>query len=913
MFGYAPPHRAVWQTRNGRSPSTNKEGKSLPVAEKGRTLPLRLAWKGFVFTLMTPRTLHTYTVTPSLPARLAPLEELAYNLRWSWDHATRHLFRDMDAALWETTERNPAKLLGLAAQSRLQHLAGDAAFLKKMDAVYAAFKAYMNDPATWWATRHGKEFPASFRIAYFSAEFGITECLPIYSGGLGVLAGDHMKSASDLGLPLAGVGFLYQKGYFRQSLNADGWQVESYPTTDFYSLPITPVLNAQKEPVTITVDFPGRTVYVQVWKAQVGRVPLYLLDTNLPQNTDADRHIAGNLYGGDNETRIQQEIVLGIGGLRALEAMGILPTVCHMNEGHSAFLALERIRTLTENAGAKKLSFTEAAEATAAGNLFTTHTPVPAGFDVFPFWLMERYFSPYVSRVGLSSLNDLMDRGRYHAGDSNEGFNMAVLAFRHARYVNGVSKLHGVVSRKMVQPYLPGFPLEEIPVGSVTNGIHTQTFLSEEMDALLTHYCGPLTAQNVADPAYWAKVDTIPDGELWAAHDARRGKLVDWARTYSAGRIEKRGGSERELNDAHELLDPGILTIGFARRFATYKRGDLLLREADRLKRMINHSDRPIQFVFAGKAHPKDDAGKELIRHIVHFSRADDVRRRIVFLEDYDMHMAQYLVQGVDVWLNNPRRPMEASGTSGMKVIANGGLNFSVLDGWWAEGYDPAVGWEIGRGEDYTDYGYQDHVEAQDIYETLERGIAPLFYDRGADGVPHGWVAKMRASMKKLAPVFTTARMVGEYAETYYVPAAKRAAAMPANDYAAARDLIAWKRKVRDAWSGVRIESVDAEKEKLLAGDKAAIRAVVNLGTLTPDDVSVELFYGPVDANRNLVETQTQTLAPAPSPANVTGGLLTYTGTLPSDQSGQLGFTVRVLPYHPQAVLPLELPLIAWE
>ena len=579
---------------------------------------------------MTPRTLHTYTVTPSLPVPLSHLRELAYNLRWSWDNDTIRLFRALDDALWEQSGHNPAKMLGMVPQSRLDTAAKDKAFLKQLDTVYKAFRDYMDGPM-WWDDTYGDEFSAlDFRIAYFSAEFGITESLPIYSGGLGVLAGDHLKSASDLGLPLVGVGFLYQKGYFRQALNADGWQMENYPTTDFYSLPIEPVLGGKREqgdgtdyPFTIDVNFPGRQVHIQVWKAQVGRIPLYLLDTNLPQNSEADRHIAGNLYGGDNETRIQQEIVLGIGGIHALAAMGIKPTVCHMNEGHSAFMSLERVRRLIAEKG---LTFLEASEAAGAGNLFTTHTPVPAGFDLFPPQLMAKYFSDYAHDLKLTSFRDLMDRGRIAQGDGTEKFNMAVLAFRQARYVNGVSALHGEVSRQMAQPSWPGFPLDEVPVGSVTNGIHTRSFLSGEMADLLDNYLGKPTAQHLSDPAFWAKVDTIPDAELWNVHEIRRAKLVTWARKHQEARMEKRGASDREILDAREILSPDILTIGFARRFATYKRGDLFLRDGERIKRIINNADKPVQFVFAGKAHPKDDAGKELIRRIVHFAKQDDVR-----------------------------------------------------------------------------------------------------------------------------------------------------------------------------------------------------------------------------------------------------------------------------------------------
>lgn len=857
-----------------------------------------------------PRTLHTYTVVPSLPERLAPLRELAYNLRWAWDHAAIRLFRTLDDTLWEQSNHNPARMLSLVSQSRLEEAAQDTAFLAQMDAVYADFRAYM-DGETWWSKNYGQELNPNqgFRIAYFSAEFGITECLPIYSGGLGILAGDHLKSASDLGLPLVGVGFLYQRGYFRQALNGDGWQQENYPTTDFYSLPITPTADANGNPVRISVEFPGRWVQAQIWKAQVGRIPLYLLDTNLPENNEADRHIAGNLYGGDNETRIQQEIVLGIGGMHALAAMGIKPTVCHMNEGHSAFLSLERVRRLLHEDG---MTFAEATEAAAAGNLFTTHTPVPAGFDIFPADLMYKYFAPYMDDLNLS-FDEIMDRGRRSPGDPNEPFNMAVLAFRHARYINGVSKLHGEVTRQMAQPNFPDLPLNEIPVGSVTNGIHTRSFTSGEMCELLDKYLGEPTAENLANPAYWAKVDEIPDAELWAVHEARRGKLVDWARKYTVTRLEKRGASDYEVDAAHDILDPKALTIGFARRFATYKRGDLLLRDGERLLRLLNGADRPVQFVFAGKAHPRDDAGKDLIRHIVHFSRQEGIRGRLVFLEDYDMAMARYLVQGVDVWLNNPRRPQEASGTSGMKVVPNGGLNFSVLDGWWAEGYDHTVGWAIGRGEIYDDPGYQDYIEALDIYETLEREIVPLFYQR-ENGLPTGWIARMKASMKRLAPVYTTARMVREYAQTYYVPAARQARLMGADDYAKAKALVNWKQRLRQNWSAVRIEEVAPESDHLTAGQNVGVTARVNLGAnIAPDDVTVQLYAGPVDADRNLLSPTAVALSLDGNGKKAANGVYTYRGTLPADRGGQQGFTVRVMPSHPDAILPQELPLITWE
>ena len=829
-----------------------------------------------------PRTLHTYTVTPKLPERLTCLRELAYNLRWSWDHASRELFMRLGGeALWEQCEHSPAKLLGLVPQATLDALAQSPEFLEDLDTVWAAFRAYMDTPADpHWA--------AIGTIAYFSAEFGITESLPIYSGGLGVLAGDHLKAASDLNLPLVAVGFLYQRGYFRQSLNADGWQVENYPVNDFYSLPLEPTSTR------IAVAFPGRTVHVAIWKAQVGRIPLYLMDTNLLENNDADRHIAGNLYGGNQETRIQQELVLGVGGIQALAALGIEPNVCHMNEGHSAFLALERVRRLEETSG---LPFEQAANATAAGHLFTTHTPVPAGFDIFPADLIWKYLGDMAPKLGIP-FDELLDRGRSPLMEPGK-FNMAVLAFRHARYINGVSKLHGQISREMAHPIWAEFPLDEVPVGHVTNGIHTPTFTSRQMQALLDEYNGSIAA--------------LPDEALWRVHQERRAMLVEWARRYQVTRAQRRGAPEREIDDAEHILNPSVLTIGFARRFATYKRGDLLLRDTERIKRLVNHTDRPVQFIFAGKAHPRDDAGKELIRHIVQFSHDPAVRGKIVFLEDYDMAMARYLVQGVDVWLNNPRRPYEASGTSGMKVIPNGGLNCSVLDGWWAEAYadfGSRVGWAIGQGENYDDPDYQDHVEAQAIYTLLEDEIAPLFYARDQFELPRGWIAKMKHSMEKLAPVYDTRRMVTQYAESYYLPAAARAARLAADGFALTKALVDWKHKIRGSWSQVRLESVTAETDHLEAGQQALVRAIVQLGeALTPEDVRVELYVGSLDVDRNFLGASGLPM----TCAGRDGSAWVYMSTLPSERSGQQGYTVRVLPHHPEAILPQELPLITWE
>lgn len=862
-------------------------------------------------------TVHSFHVIPSLPESLRGLRDIAYNLRWAWDPETIALFQTLDPDLWEQSGHNPVLMLGSIAQERLRDAAQDEAFLAQLDRISRGLESYMQSRNTWYQRNHPGE--TEVKIAYFSMEFGLTECLPIYSGGLGVLSGDHLKSSSDLGLPLVAVGLLYQQGYFRQSLNADGWQQERYPDNDFYNMPLQPVRNAEGEPICIDLDFPGRKVWVQVWQVQVGRIPLYLLDTNIPANNDQDQNITDQLYGGDVEMRVMQEIVLGIGGVRALTALGITPTACHMNEGHSAFMALERARMLITAHG---INYAEAREATASGNLFTTHTPVPAGFDHFSADLLNRYLGPYVEQMGLP-FSEFMGMGRVDRNNQNEQFNMAVFALRHAHHVNGVSKLHGKVTRKMVQTGYPGFPEEEVPVSSVTNGIHIRSFISQEMSDLLDRYLGARWQWDMSDPAIWAKVDTIPDEELWRVCERRRAALVEFARTRLKAQYVRRNRSEYELRQAREVLSPNALTIGFARRFATYKRATLLLSDPDRLFRLLNDPQRPIQIVMAGKAHPKDDGGKELIRQVVQFANRNEARARIVFLEDYDLTVARELVQGVDIWLNTPRRPMEASGTSGMKILANGGLNVSIPDGWWAEGYEPGVGWSIGRGEEYSDHTEQDRVEANALYEILEKEVVPLFYDRTTDGIPRAWLSRVRHSMRLLCPRFNTHRMVAEYADRFYLPSSHRSAMLQTDDMARAKALVAWKQKLREHWNEVRVDRVELDAQTPSAdgwptengntnyhvGETVHFTALVDLGELMPEDVTVQAVHGILDTTRQVV-------AGTPTPLKWKAkldGLHHYEGDIPCEQSGQQGFSVRVLPSNPDAELPIELSLIAWE
>jgi starch phosphorylase len=622
---------------------------------------------------------------------MQPLHELAYNLRWTWNHDSIDLFRRLDPDLWETTGHNPVAMLGEISQHQLEDLAQDEGFLLQLERVSEQLKDFMAAP-TWYGKQYGAG--SGLTVAYFSAEYGINECMPIYSGGLGILAGCTLKAAAELGLPFVGVGLMYQVGYFRQVLDVGGWQGELYPVNDFYRMPCRLVRREDGVPVTIRVGFPGRMVAAQIWEAQVGRVRLYLLDTNVEENSPEDRTITSELYGGDVETRIQQEIVLGIGGVQALHELDIHPAVYHMNEGHSAFMALERARRCMES---RNVPFEVALEATRAGNLFTTHTPVPAGIDLFSPELMDKYFGGYYPSLGISR-KDFLALGRENPNDKAEPFSMAVLAFRAAASANGVSRLHGEVSRKMWQLLWPGVPEDEIPISHVTNGIHPRSWISAELAELFDRYLGRRWVEDPADQTVWERIDRIPAEELWRTHERRRERLVAFARRRLRQQLVRRQATMAEIERAEEVLNPGVLTIGFARRFATYKRADLLLHDPERLARIVSNEERPVQIIFSGKAHPKDTPGKELIRQLIQLIKEEEeFRRHIVFIDDYDMAVCRYMVQGVDLWLNTPRRLYEASGTSGMKASLNGALNMSILDGWWDEAYQPGIGWAIGK------------------------------------------------------------------------------------------------------------------------------------------------------------------------------------------------------------------------
>jgi starch phosphorylase len=851
------------------------------------------------------RPISTFTVRPTLPEPLRPLLRIAYNLRWSWDHAAIELFRRLDRDCWESSRRNPVLLLGTVEQSVLEAAAHDESFLAHQRGVVGKLDEYLSGEGSWYRREYGQE--NELVVAYFSAEFGITECLSIFAGGLGVLAGDHLKAASDLNLPLVGMGLLYQQGYFRQYLNASGWQQEAFENNDFHTWPIELVPN-----VVVQVELPEGTVAAQVWRVNVGRLQLFLLDTNIPSNRPEHRKITDQLYGGDLEARLRQEILLGIGGYRALEAMGLKPTVYHMNEGHSAFLGVEHVARLME---ALHLSFSEARLLAAASLIFTTHTPVPAGHDYFPSGLMDRYFADFPRRLGISR-SEFLGLGRQDPADQGEDFCMTVLALRLASFSNGVSKLHGSVSRRMWNRIWADLPEQEVPIGHVTNGVHFRSWVSNEMNQLYDRYLGPKWREEPADVPLWQRAESIPAAELWRTHERRRERLVSYARNRLRAQFLSRGASKAAIEDTEEVLNPDALTIGFGRRFASYKRATLLLRDPERLARLLNDPARPVQIIYAGKAHPKDQNGKQLIKDIIDLANRPEFRRKMVFLENYDMAIARYMVQGCDIWLNTPLRPQEASGTSGMKAQANGVLNVSTLDGWWDEAWQMGsatsrdVGWAIGSGETYDDPSNQDNVEAQALYDLLEREIIPAFYERRSDGLPRKWIARMKDSIATLCPEFNMHRMVRQYATGYYVRAHQRSRRLHAQNAIGARNLAAWLNRIQAAWPGVSVEATAEIVPQIRLGDQLTVTARVTLNGLAPDDLTVQVMTGPVNGNGTMEEVA---IVPMDPVGNGSSGDSLFQAVLqPSSRSGLHGYAIRILPRHADAVNSFIPGLIAW-
>jgi starch phosphorylase len=858
-----------------------------------------------------------FMVLPALPDSLKELENIARNMFWSWNLDCVDLFKHIDSNLWTACGHNPVKFLGNVSQERLKAAAESQGFVCRLHQAAQKLNSYL-DRQTWFEKVCGDHVKPL--IAYFSAEFGLHECLPIYAGGLGILAGDHLKSASDLGVPIVGVGLLYQKGYFRQFMNFDGWQQEAYIDNDFHNMPIELVRKNSGRPLKISVEFPGRSVSAQVWCASVGRVKLYLLDTNVPDNSTIDRLITASLYGGDQELRIRQEIMLGIGGLKALYAMNIMPTVCHMNEGHAAFATLERVRQLRND---KNMTFNEAVEASRSANVFTMHTCVKAGLDEFSVTLMDKYFGSYFPHLGINR-KQFLALGRILPDDDLEPFKMAVLALRFSSYVNGVSKLHGQISRELFSCLWPGLPVDEVPIKAITNGVHVNSWTSDEMNSLYEKYFGPNWADEITNKSVWNNIDQIPDEEIWRAHQRCKERLIVFARNRLKAQIKRRGTYHSELNRAEEVLDPEALTIGFARRFASYKRANLLLKDPQRLVKLLSDTTRPVQIIFSGKAHPKDSEGKEIIRQIINFANQHSLKRRIVFLEDYDINVARVMVQGVDIWLSSPRRPMEASSTSGMKAAINGSLNMSTLDGWWCEGYSPDAGWVIGASQIYEDPDYQDIVESQAIYNILENEIVPLFYTRQADNLPRAWIRKMKNSIRLIAPIFNTHRMLAEYTRRCYNPAAARWRYLTAEAMSRARALSMWKSNMKTAWPEFAIKDVQiqvkngqsdkhliSKQSQLKLGSELNIEALVKLGTVSPDDVSVEVYHGPVDPKGNI--TNGSIVRMNHKEQSGQNGEHWFVGSMPCETPGRRGLAVRILPKNTDLVNPYDLGLILWE
>ena len=847
-------------------------------------------------------TFQTYSVTPTLPTALEPLREMSFNLWWTWEPSARRLFRHLDPALWDRTNHNPVRMLQFSRQARLEELAQDKTFLRELKQVYDAYRKYLERADTYGKTGAGKELQKP--VAYFSAEFGFHESIPNYSGGLGILAGDHCKSASDLDLNFVAIGLLYRHGYFRQEIDKEGIQHAINLNQSFHHLPIREVQRNGAN-VRIAVRILDRDVLAKIWELHVGRINLYLLDTDTPENRPEDRLITAELYGGDLEMRMRQEIVLGIGGVKALSALGIDADVFHMNEGHSAFLALERIRLLIAE---KKLDFYSALQVVAAANVFTTHTPVPAGNDSFPRDMTKKYFGEFARELNIP-FDELFTFGQTRV-TPNDPFSMTILALRMSRHANGVSKLHGEVSRGLWKDVWSGVPVYEVPITSITNGIHTKTWMAPEFADLYAKYLGNWE-EHLTEPEFWRGVIDIPDAQLWDTHQKLKLRLIEFVRERVRRRRERIGESPENVRRANRLLDPEILTIGFARRFATYKRGALLFSDKARLQRLLNDKTRPVQFIFAGKAHPQDEGGKALIQQVYQFSRETGMENRVVFLEDYDSYIARRLVQGVDLWLNHPLRPQEASGTSGMKTPPNGGLNLSVLDGWWCEGYNGNNGWTIGSEINNGSVEFQNEVDTNSLYQLLENQIIPLYYAKPDGKLPLAWLQLMRDSIRSVTPVFNTHRMVKEYTERLYVPAAKSHGDFSRDECTAAVQLSQWKTKIRKDWAQVKVNDVEVgnhDRQNIPVGESLHLKARVHLGPVDPQHVRVEAYHGESE-NGGIKNPAVTVLAEGHQNGD---GSYIYEGTVPASESGAYAFGIRVVPTHPHLMQSHELRLITW-
>lgn len=853
--------------------------------------------------------INTLQVNIKLPERLKRLRDLAMNMWFSWDQEALDIFIRLgyhpacapERNFWDESGQNPMKLLSILPQGELLDASLDDSFVSNLERVYEKLQSYLNSRSWFQKTWPDRD---NLLVAYFSCEYGLDECLPVYSGGLGILSGDHLKAASDLGLPLVGIGLLYQEGYFQQYLNNDGWQQEMYPDNDWYTLPVTCIAGSDGSPLIIDVPMGEETVFCQIWRVDVGRIPLYLLDTNISQNDPHHREITKRLYGGDRDMRIRQEIILGIGGVRALAAMDIRPSVFHINEGHSAFLSFERIRMLKKELN---LTHQQAWEIVWGSNVFTTHTPVPAGNENFSLELIRKYFTRLADELGYG-LDQFIRIGQEKPDNSN--YSLTVLALRMAAQCNGVARLHGETSRKMWQGLWPDLPVEEVPISHVTNGVHSFTWINNRLADLLESYFGPKFREEPEDPEIWERIEYIPDNELWRIHQLRRERLISFTRNRLSRQLRHWGYSRNEISKAEEVLNPDVLTIGFSRRFATYKRATLLFHDLNRLEALLKHSERPVQIVFAGKAHPQDNPGKDLIKRIVKVSDDPAFRNHIVFLENYDINVARYLLHGSDVWLNTPRRPLEASGTSGMKAALNGVLNLSILDGWWVEGYGEDNGWAIGSGETYEDPLLQDAIESEALYRLLEREITNAFYTRDRSGLPRQWIRMMKNAMKSAGKRFTTHRMVMDYTN-FYIKGHDVYDRFTLNKAAAARDLNAWRDRIHAAWNGVHVQGtvVQSSGKAFNVGDTVDVEVMVHIGNLTPEDVDVQVYFGSLDREDHITGGQTAVL----SVVEKKGKDWLYRGSFTLNRPGRCGYATRVLPRHAGLIHPYTPLKIRWE
>ncbi len=848
-----------------------------------------------------------FLVLPRLPKRILALQELAQNLWYSWNWDLVKLFIRLDPEMWEACYQNPVKMLSRLPQEKLEAAAQDDGFVASIDRVQQKYRDYL-ERRKWFDQNYG-DLNGS-RLAYFSLEYGLDTGLPVYSGGLGVLSGDTLKSASDLGLPVVAVGLLYRYGYFRQFLSSDGWQQERYEENDWYHMPVQLVEGENDQPLRILVEIDGTPVQVQVWKVMVGVTPLFLLDTNIPENSSKCREITSVLYGGDKDTRIRQEIILGIGGVRALRAMGLQIDAYHLNEGHSWFLTLERIRRLMEE---EHLSFAEASQYVWSTTVFTTHTPVPAGNERFDSVLVHRYLGKFVSALGIS-WKEFLALGRVFPNDETEPFCMTVAALKLSAFANGVSELHGQISRQMWHNIWPDLPTAEIPIRAITNGVHPSSWISHDLNELYESYFGPHYREKPGDLSTWKLVHRIPDAELWRIHNRRRERLVFFARKRLSQQLIRRGASQMVIQRADQLLDPQILTIGFARRFSTYKRGNLIFSDLDRLDKILNSEARPVQILISGKAHPLDTPGKEIIKQMVAYTSEERFRHRIIFLEDYDINVARYLVQGCDVWLNNPRRPQEASGTSGMKAALNGALNLSILDGWWVEGYDDATGFKIGNGEEYDNVETQDHFDAEMLYNTLEREVIPLFYERSEIGLPMQWISKMKATIQMAGERFSSQRMLKDYTRHFYLPAIEAGRKMRRDQHRLTRDTTNWVTRVGNSWDKIDIRNVEVPDlgATLYVGQEFPITIEVFLGEIGPDDVEVQIISGRLDSQEQIKDFQPAAAQTANNGQPSNDGVYVFTGEVTCRESGRFGVTARIIPKNENMPHPFQPKLISW-